>query len=387
MKNKLLVCVCAVALFGLVGCQKDNTDLLAIDAQLAQNTLLGIYVYTDIDSVAMSTTFYEWTIVKDGTGTYQKLVSGNGAGSEEQQSFTWKAEMAEDNLGMAVDLVFADASTRKATWANGVLALDEYVTTKVANSTIATVKTLSANLQDLTFQLDDTTFYQAEDSIPFLAWQSDVAFYAPEDTAVAKAQYLNDLAPYADTIKWYIAKYGPVASAHIDSVSGELVDLVVVSPTASSRGKNAGKHGITFIYSYNDTVVEMRNVGPLDIAQGTLTIKREGETNTAALSHRVANWTKEVYTKPTTKEATLSDSTFTVATAQWTIASITNQRAFSLLLKGSTNQKVVKQVAGEETENTDVTKDEAFTLLPLTGFNLSSGQVDYNGYTFKLKTE
>ena len=268
MKNKLLVCVCALALLGLSSCQKDKTDLLAIDAQIAQNTLLGIYVHTVVDSVAMNTTIYEWTIAKDGTGTYQKRTGGNGAVQEEQATFTWTASIAEGNLGMDINATFADGTTKKMKWSNGLLDTGDYVTTnKAAGSIIATAQSLEESLQSAVYELADTVFFQAEDSIPFIAWRSDVEFVLPEDTAATRQQLLNDLAPYMDTLRWYIEKYGPVGKAYIDSLTNELRDLVVVDTVASKRGKNAGKHGVTYLQQYMDTTVEMRNVAPLPTTQ------------------------------------------------------------------------------------------------------------------------
>ena len=388
MKNKLLVCVCALALLGLSSCQKDKTDLLAIDAQIAQNTLLGIYVYTVVDSTAMNTTIYEWTIVKDGTGTYHKRTSGNGAIQEEQANFTWTATVAEDNLGMDINAVFADGTAKKMKWANGQLETGEYVTTsKAAGSIIATAVSLEESLQSAIFLLSDTVFFQAEDSIPFIAWKSDVEFVLPEDTAATKQQLLNDLAPYMDTLRWYIEKFGPVGKAYIDSTTNELRDLVVIDTVASKRGKNAGKHGVTYLLQYMDTTVEMRNVGPLTTKNGTITLKREGENNIAEFSYRFADRTSECYTDPSSDKATLADSTYTMATATWTISSITTSRVFNVLLRGNESQQIIEQKAGVETRNVNTTKENARIELPISGFIVNKGVLVYDGNTYNLKTE
>ncbi len=388
MKNKLLVCVCALALLGLSSCQKDKTDLLAIDAQIAQNTLLGIYVHTVVDSVAMKTTIYEWTLVKDGTGTYHERTSGNGAVQEQQTDFTWTATVAEGNLAMDINATFADGSTKKLKWANGLLDTGDYVTTnKAASSIIGTAASLEESLKSAVFVLDDTVYFQAEDSIPFIAWKSDVEFVLPEDTAATRLQFMNDLAPYMDTLRWYIQKFGPVGKAYIDSATNELRDLVVIDTVASKRGKNAGKHGVTYLLQYMDTTVEMRNVGPLNIKNGYITLRREGENNVAEFSCRYADRTSECYTDPTSDKATLIDSTYTIATATWTISSITTSRVFNVLLRGNETQQVIEQKAGVETKNVNTNKDNALYELPISGFIVSKGVLVYDGNTYNLKNE
>lgn len=387
MRNKLLVCVCALALFGMVGCRKDKTDLFAVDEQLAQKTLVGTYVYTAVDSTTMSTTFYEWNLAKDGTGYYQQRTTGNGTVQDNKKTLTWNSSMSEINLGMDVTVTFEDATTENLLWTDGVLYLPSYATVKVANSTATTSATLDESLQDVTFILDDTLYYQREDSIPYLKWTSDVAYYAPEDTASAKAQYLSDLAAYSDTIKWYIRKFGNVASAHIDSVTGELVDLVIVDTTAAKRGKNAGKHGITFLVSSVDTIVEMRNVGPLNVARGTIALKREGNRNIGSFSYRYVELTEEVYTDPTSNKAIVKDSTFTMPEVEWTIQSIINGRTFDVLLSGASTLKYIEEKAGVEVTNEQKDTEKDFQTLSLSGFVISKGVVDYQGETYNLKND
>ena len=195
------------------------------------------------------------------------------------------------------------------------------------------------------------------------------------------------MAAYSDTIKWYIRKFGNVASAHIDSVTGELVDLVIVDTTAAKRGKNAGKHGITFLVSSVDTIVEMRNVGPLNVARGTIALKREGNRNIGSFSYRYVELTEEVYTDPTSNKAIVKDSTFTMPEVEWTIQSIINGRTFDVLLSGASTLKYIEEKAGVEVTNEQKDTEKDFQTLSLSGFVISKGVVDYQGETYNLKND
>ena len=392
MKNKLLLCASLIALSAaiLTGCQKKE-DLFAIESQIAQNTMKGIYTYLVSDSVQMRTTLYEWQLNEENgekKGFYRVRKSGNGAVEQTEEALKWESVMSEDHLKMNLKITLAGGTVKEAVWADGVLYIDDYTTGKVANSVVAFSERITESFANLVYEFADTSYYTAPDSIPYLAWKSDVAFYDPADTATAKQQYLDDLAAYTDTIKWFVKKFGPFAHVSIDSITGELTPLVVVDTTASKRGKNKGKHGITYIVSYADTIVEDVNVGYEKIVNTSMVFNRDNsDNNTGEYKFRSQEWSLEYYKDPTSKKATMSDSIYNLTNAQWMITDISTQRKFNVLMRGDKYVKSLKSVAGEETEHEETSTEPVCETLQLSNFNMGTGVIDCNGITYKLKTE
>lgn len=136
MKNKLTLCLCALALVSSVftSCKKD-TDILDIESQIAQKNFPGVYYYLGIDSVNVSTTLKEWGILKNGetkNGYYRIATTGNMSDLDTVNNLTWlDASFAPDGLSMIIPVDLKNpAAHKELVWHDGVIAVDGYVTAK-----------------------------------------------------------------------------------------------------------------------------------------------------------------------------------------------------------------------------------------------------------------
>lgn len=376
MKNKIFKLTALwMVVVGLAACQSNDVDVFGISNGLAIDNMPGYYTFTDIDSASMTVTKTEYCLekMKDGIGKGYRRVSKSGmcASTDVQEPITWDAVMAENKLSMKTTITFENGETKEYKWAEGVLHEADDLSMKTSSSSISSLLAIYENLANTEFEVSLKSFYPHPDTVDFIAWKTNVAFYNPEDTASQKEAYLASLTPYLDTIKWYLGYAGQIGSVYLDSVSGELKNLVVVSPEPSTRGKNAGKHGITYVVMIDtlQTRVDQINDRPTQILNSTMAFNRVGETNTGAFSYREQTWTEEYYTDPSSPQAIATDSTYTMEASAWVLSSVTSPAIFDVLLKG---------IANGQTQDT-------FTTINVTDFDKEKGEIIVGTLKYKLK--
>lgn len=375
MKNNLFkLTVLWMVGFALASCQHD-VDVFGLSTNLALKNMPGYYTLTVVDSATMIVTKTECNLEKQvngvGKGYYRVSVSGMCAPSDDQKPITWDAVMSEDKLSMITTLTFEDGNTKVFKWRDGVLHLEDGTYDKTGASNISALNTAYEQLENKEFEVSKKTYFAHLDTVYFLAWKTQVDFWKPEDTASMKAQYLAELQPYLDTIKWYIQNVRPVGDVQYDTVSGQLINLVVVDPVASSRGSNKGKHGVTHVVK-EDTLqhqVLQINDRPEEIELGTLAFNRVGDANSGVYTYRKQTWTEECYTDPTSPKAQTTDSSYTMQPAVWAITSITSNKKFDVLFKGTENG----------------TKEGAFSTVNISDFDADKGELVVGTLKYKLK--
>ena len=377
MKNKIFKLTALLLLVvGFVACQKDDVDVFGISTGLALEKMPGYYTFTEVDSVTMTVTKTECCLEKqvDGVGKGYYLVSKSGVNPspDDKKLITWDAVMAENKLSMTTTITFSDGETKVFRWSEGVLYdASNKVSTKTAKSSVDALKTINADLANKAFEIDQKSYYPHPDTIEFVAWTTDVTYFAPEDTTSAKANYLAELAPYNDTIKWYIKNIGQIGTVYIDSVTGELQNLVVIDPTPSSRGKNKGKHGITHVIQI-DTLqsrVEQIKDRPQELLSSNVEFKVAGSNYTGSYNYHQETWTEEWYLKPGSPEAIYTDSAYAFVATKWAVTAVSNDNVFDVLMKGSENGK--PQVS--------------FTTIHVSEFNREKGELVIGTLKYLLK--
>ena len=394
MKNKILLCACSLAvLVGVLSSCKKDADVLGISKGIANKTMLGIYTYTAIDSATMQVFKKECALKKDNdgnqTGYYRESKAGQGTGSDVSVPMTWAAEMAADNLSMNLTLQLENGTTKTLVWADGVIREGniEYPKSLSGLSEIDTQNSIYENVENKKMEGVSTAFHEHLDTVPYLAWKTTVEFVAPADTAAKKAEILQSLEQYTDTIIWFLRTQ--VAEHRLDRVcldtviAGEdtsyvLVDLVYIEPKASEKDRTKGKHGVTYLVSEVKDRVDQVNDRPSVAIACALSVDRTSDVNTAVFAYEYRQWSKEYYTDPTSEKAIAYDSLYTFNASAWAVSTITNSKKFNLLLFGD-NQIVVKEYkAGSEVRNQTIDRDDVFNTLSLSGYDANKGEATIN---------
>lgn len=376
MKNKIFKLTALwMVVVGLAACQSNDVDVFGISAGLALDNMPGYYTFTEVDSTTMTVVKTEYYLEKKvdgvGKGYYRVSTSGMCASTDEQEAITWDAVMAENKLSMTTTILFENGDTKVLRWSEGVLHDDNEVSKKTDKSSISSLNSIYEDIANKEFEVDQKSYYAHPDTIEFLAWKTDVTYFAPEDTLAQKQAYLADLAPYLDTIKWYVQNIGQIGTVYIDPVTGELENLVIVDPKAGSRGKTAGKHGITHVVmidTLQSRVVQV-NDRPKAFTYSTLAFNRVGETNTGSYFFNQQTWTEEYYTDPTSPQALATDTTYAIDASAWAITTVTNSDIFDVLFKGLENGQT----------------PDAFTTVSVSEFNREKGELVVGTLKYMLK--
>lgn len=394
MKNKILLCACSLAvLVGMLSSCKKEADVLGISQSIANKTMLGVYTYTAIDSASMQVFKKECALKKDNagnqTGYYRESMAGQGAGSDVSIPLTWTAEKAADNLSMNVTMQLGNGTTKTFVWADGVIreGKQEYPKSLSGLSEIDTQNSIYENLENKSLNGVTYTYHEHLDTVPYLAWKTTVEFVAPADTAARKAEILQSLEEYTDTIIWFLRTQ--VAEHRLDRVcldtviAGEdtsyvLVDLVYIEPKASEKDRTKGKHGVTYLVSEIKKRVDQLNDRPATSVRCALEVNRVNNENTAAYAYEYHEWSKEFYTNPDSEKATAYDSLYTFNAKGWAVSTITNSKKFGILLSGNEQTLLKEQKAGTETRNQSINRDGVFTTLSISGFDTKKGEAVIN---------
>ena len=372
-KTVQFAAIIAVTAFGLVACnKKDTTDLLAVDAQLAQKTLLGNYVSVQIDSSKMTTTITEWKFENGSegkVGVFKEASVGNGVESFKSAPITWSdATLSADKLYYTVPVV-VNGESKNLIWRDGVIEADDYVTVKQVISIADIAQTLNTDFANLNYVYNDTVNFQTVrfDSVPFLYWNTQVVEYSQTQIEEYKAY----LAGMTDTIAWFNLNYPPSARG----ASDEIPDTVRFSTKPLANGLY---RGLIPIATEDTAIVTDTTVyGPSQIINSELVFSRDdSKKNTGSYSYQIRTWSDDYYLNPGSAEAVAKDSLFVLDDAAWAVTSFTNAKKFVATMKG--NQTITLDGKAD-------TKAGAFVDFSLSSFNTANGTVELNGLVYKLK--
>ncbi len=390
MKNKILLCVCSMALVAALftSCKQD-VDLYAIDSEIAEETMLGTYVWIEVDSAAMSTTLHEWNLSVERHefnhdepgrpqedayryGYYAVAATGNGLDQDSTWTLTWsKPTMAEDKLSMAVPVQIDGRKEQVMTWQDGVLTMPEFRSEKSLISLAGTLRSVHEYFRDFVFEHVDSTFYITVkmDTAVYLAWKTAVVSYTQEQIDSAKLAMIE----YADTLAWFNATYPDRA----------VPDTVRFSAKQQSDGTYKGQ--VSVPYEDNDIQEIKTNHGPLHIINSTMAFMRDDQTlkNTGYYIMHEETWTEECYTKPGTKNAKHVDSYYAVTDALWTPVYFINVKKFDVMLKGKMDMVITTEEAGGAPQTDEEHKLVDYHTLQLSGFNRADGEVTCNELKYK----
>ena len=385
-----------MVLVGMAGCQKD-VDVIGMSEKIAEKTMLGIYTYTSIDSATMNVTKHELALKQaaDGAqnGYYRESFAGQGPVADVSHDLTWESAIAADKLSMKITTKLDNGETKNFTWKDGnIEAEGEYYSKSVSGlSDIEVQNGIYDAIQNTVFDGAVAEYHEHLDTVPYLAWKTKVdrKAYLPADTAEAKAKYMNDLAPYIDTIVWYLRTQVPehtLGYVYLDTViagtdtSYVPVNIVYVDPTPNS----AGKHLITYLTSETKKRVDQLNDRPSIMVISTMTYKRADNKNTAVYEYRKIEYSNEYYTNPTSPKATEYDSLYVMNADGWVIASISNAKKFDLLLSGKETVVVKETEGGAPKRDESTTKESAYTVLSISGFDKIKGEATQADLKYKL---
>lgn len=368
--------VSLIAVIGLVACRNDKTDLYAIDANLAQKTLLGIYPYVGVDSVNMNTTIHEWKLEnsaeKGRTGYYKVAATGNGVDTDTESPVTWaEAALAADGLSMLIP-VTVNGEQKELKWHDGVVEVDGYVTSKSVISVTSTLRAIHADFANLDFVYDDTVSYKTSrlDTTYYLAWKTEVVSFT-QDSIDWYKQFMID---NHDTLMWFNATYPDKA----------VPDTVRFSTKQQGNGTYKGQ--ISRAYEAMNIQTIVTNHGPLDIVNSEMVFNRVGNSNTGSYRMHTVSYTEEWYTNPASDKAVMIEEVYELANAKWTPSAFTNVKKFDILMRGDATVSVLsKKYDGTVIKQEDYTEAGAFHTVSLSAFNSADGEVTSDELKYKTK--
>ena len=362
------------AVIGLAACQK-SADIVAVETEIANNTIQGIYTYLAIDTTAVNTTLYEWQLDNDSLGrkgSYRVAATGNGKDENSETALTWQqAIMSEDGLSMSIPVSVA-GTEKVLKWHDGVVSVDGYTTDKDLISKVSVLRTVHENFANLDFVYSDTSYYitTRKDTVYYLAWRTEVVSW-PQDSIDAYKLYLLTM---VDTIAWFNATYPNRA----------VPDTVRFSTKPQKDGTYKGQ--ISRAYEDKEIKEIQTNHGPLLIINSEMVYNRTGLANTGYYLYHEESWTEECYTDPTSKKAVHVDYTENVTDAKWTPCAFTNIKKFNIMLKGTWTIKNISETAGgDPVVNMDKTHPNFLCEVSLYGFNKTDGEVFCGELKYKTK--
>ncbi|MBR6065103.1 MAG: hypothetical protein IKP57_01605 [Paludibacteraceae bacterium] len=379
MKNKLTLCLCALALVSSVftSCKKD-TDILDIESQIAQKNFPGVYYYLGIDSVNVSTTLKEWGILKNGetkNGYYRIATTGNMSDMDTVNNLTWlDASFAPDGLSMIIPVDLKNPKAHKElVWRDGVIGVDGYVTTKSLISQADNLRALHNDFVNYDFVFNDTSYYitTAYDTVVYLAWKTQVVSYTQEQIDSAKQAMIL----YHDTIAWFNATYPERA----------VPDTVRFSSKKQSDNTYKGQVSVPFEETKINEI--KTNHGPLKIINSEIIFARDassGATSGSYVYHEQI-WTEEFYDDPTSTKARYEDVSRNMSNARWTFSSFTNAKKFNTLFKGNWDVICNITIGGVPQTPEEMHKVDYFYELAFSNFNKVDGDIMLDGHKYKTK--
>lgn len=379
MKNKLTLCLCALALVSSVftSCKKD-TDILDIESQIAQKNFPGVYYYLGIDSVNVSTTLKEWGILKNGetkNGYYRIATTGNMSDMDTVNNLTWlDASFAPDGLSMIIPVDLKNPKAHKElVWRDGVIGVDGYVTVKSLISQADNLRALHNDFANYDFVFNDTSYYitTAYDTVVYLAWKTQVVSYTQEQIDSAKQAMIL----YHDTIAWFNATYPERA----------VPDTVRFSSKKQSDNTYKGQVSVPFEETKINEI--KTNHGPLKIINSEIIFARDassGATSGSYVYHEQI-WTEEFYDDPTSTKARYEDVSRNMSNARWTFSSFTNAKKFNTLFKGNWDVICNITIGGVPQTPEEMHKVDYFYELAFSNFNKVDGDIMLDGHKYKTK--
>jgi len=379
MKNKLTLCLCALALVSSVftSCKKD-TDILDIESQIAQKNFPGVYYYLGIDSVNVSTTLKEWGILKNGetkNGYYRIATTGNMSDMDTVNNLTWlDASFAPDGLSMIIPVDLKNPKAHKElVWRDGVIGVDGYVTVKSLISQADNLRALHNDFANYDFVFNDTSYYitTAYDTVVYLAWKTQVVSYTQEQIDSAKQAMIL----YHDTIAWFNATYPERA----------VPDTVRFSSKKQSDNTYKGQVSVPFEETKINEI--KTNHGPLKIINSEVIFARDassGATSGSYVYHEQI-WTEEFYDDPTSTKARYEDVSRNMSNARWTFSSFTNAKKFNTLFKGNWDVICNITIGGVPQTPEEMHKVDYFYELAFSNFNKVDGDIMLDGHKYKTK--
>lgn len=379
MKNKLTLCLCALALVSSVftSCKKD-TDILDIESQIAQKNFPGVYYYLGIDSVNVSTTLKEWGILKNGetkNGYYRIATTGNMSDMDTVNNLTWlDASFAPDGLSMIIPVDLKNPKAHKElVWRDGVIGVDGYVTVKSLISQADNLRALHNDFANYDFVFNDTSYYitTTYDTVVYLAWKTQVVSYTQEQIDSAKQAMIF----YHDTIAWFNATYPERA----------VPDTVRFSSKKQSDNTYKGQVSVPFEETKINEI--KTNHGPLKIINSEIIFARDassGATSGSYVYHE-QSWTEEFYDDPTSTKARYEDVSKNMSNARWTFSSFTNAKKFNTLFKGNWDVISNITIGGVPQTPEEMHKVDYFYELAFSNFNKVDGDIMLDGHKYKTK--
>jgi hypothetical protein len=362
-KSIKVIAVLAVAVIGLVACQNDNTDLFAIDSNLANKQMKKhpFYCYVRVDSVLMNTTMYEWNLTENEAGEqvgyYRVATTGNGLDSDATDSLTWNAVMSEDGLSMLVSAELKEAGRKELVWRNGVVEADGYATSWFDISEAKVLRTLHDIFYNIKFVVNDTTpslFYDKK-VFKYLHW-TQVQAYLSLDSINAYDAWLMD---YKDTIAWF--------NNSVYCKGNPVVDYVKHGKNPQASGQYKGLYLCVLPLSKEEKLILTDTIvlGPARIVNSEMNYNLVNGEYKGDYVCRIQEWSQDYYMDPAEPTATWLDSTYSIVDAIWTPSEYINTTTFTVLMKGHETTHVQASKAGKETKNVSTDKAVAFHPIAL----------------------
>lgn len=372
MKTKLLFCAMLVIAV-MSSCKKDY-DVMSAFENLADKNIDGTFVYWDVDTLALKTTLYQYSLNKTSkAGIYYACTAGNHQALKiDSTKFVFSVgDFMEKNLFVDVLMTGDEMESKHVKWGNNAI----YDGNMILNSSTDAYK-MFGNLfpivgNDDKWSMGDTAKYETIDTIfqDYMYWAGTKAQKNLTQDSIDKLYAFFAQQWVKDTIKWFNACLDPQVKTTITKIPDTIRYIATtntyVVPQYSIKQK------FSYIHHF---------VGYEHIYSCTLYLNNADNVNTCYYMLDTIENTREVFDDPASPKAVSREKHISLQSANWCISKVNYAKGFDLLLKGQ--YKYTEKINGKE--NSKETSDYIMPFV-ITNYNYTDKKKEMSLNDIPLK--
>lgn len=191
MKNKLLVCACAMALCAslLTSC-REKVDVYAICDDVSAQTLDGFFSSAVCEEGSMTLNVLQYTFAKDGRVTREEMALGHGLGSvaAPRQFSSWSfGEYNNGNKGRFLLLKAADGGEdMEVNFIYGGILEDGHALAADKNNKMSNVVSSQEAICGKIWYGNDTSFYKIDTIVDIMKYDTTYTYTPKKDPDTGK---------------------------------------------------------------------------------------------------------------------------------------------------------------------------------------------------------
>jgi len=371
-KKSMTVAAIAVAVAAAFVSCKEKVDLTDTMIEQSASKIPGVYTMTDVDTVSMTTTVYEYEILSDEEGQHGSYtvakITGDGYASTESLGFTWtRGDYSDDLLSIVLNLQFNNG-TKQVKWGSAAIDDGEHFCNGPARS--VNLMKVADNFPNNMWAVNDTALWvdHYNDTIPYVNFTQKVVKNMTQDMI--------------DQINAYYAS--PEGAAAIAWFNENMNPAKPVTNTVTVAKTNAdGTFAVKYFAWTNDTLIRIGDdtLGVKSITKVEMKMMHTaGQPNQGIYKLHLENYSHGYYSGKAGEESTASVEDYNYTVSHWGIGfngSLLNAKNFSVIMRGNMVSSVHEEKDGVSADNA---YDGQMSLKALiTGFDIAKSTIVIEG--------